>query len=246
MCLEYSTRKLFPTMTESRPPRPTPPTPRTGHPARGWRSLGQEAPQDFQSWKGPSDSLVQRAVLSQWDPGWRSRGWPSQKDRVLLSSQSQISRISFQASCARPDVDQFPIQVAARPWVRAEASVQWGAGEQAGAGPVAWMGLLSAFPMEPTSQTVHGLGQNSGPTQSPWPSEPTPSPLAAVSPPPQLTSYCLIFVIKFKVHQGISTRFCGWMVSHRTVSEAGRPPSPEPGGYSGVTRGLSLAVTPVQ
>lgn len=116
------------------------------------------------------------------------------------------------------------------------------------------MGLLSAFPMEPTSQTVHGLGAKLPEFRMipmalrthTQPSDGSGRP----PPPPQLTSYCLIFIArKFKGTPGDFTQVlaAGWFLIVALANEAGGGlPSPEPGrlqrGHQG---GLSLAVTPV-
>lgn len=94
-------------------------------------------------------------------------------------------RISSQPSC-RPDVDYLLMQLAARPWVRAETSIQWGAREQAGTGPARPGWVFSALsPWSPPARQLTAWEQNSpSSTLSPWPSEPTPSPLTAVGAPP--------------------------------------------------------------
>ena len=154
-----------------------------------------------------------------------------------------VSRISFQPSC-RPDVDQLSTQVATRPWVRAEASVQWGAGEQAGTGPKRPGWVFSALsPWSPPTRQLTAWEQNSpSSTQSPRPSEPTPSPLTAVGHPPTPADIVLFnFIVrKFKGTPGSSHQVLRLQdgFSSSLANEAGAASSAQNlAGYSGVTKG---------
>ena len=71
------------------------------------------------------------------------------------------------------------------------------------------MGLLSTFPMEPAGQAAHGLGAklpkfHAIPTAHRTHTQPSDG-TGCRSPPPQLASYCLIFIVrKFKDTPGSS------------------------------------------
>lgn len=107
------------------------------------------------------------------------------------------------------------------------------------------MGLLSAFPMEPTSQTVHGLGAklpefHAVPMALRTHTQPSDG-SGRPPPPPQLTSYCLIFIArKFKGTLGISHQVLRLQdgFSSSLANEAGAAsPAQNLAGYSGVTKG---------
>lgn len=106
------------------------------------------------------------------------------------------------------------------------------------------MGLLSAFPMEPANQAAHGLGAklpefHAVPTA--LRSHTQPSDGSGPPPQPQLTSYCLIFIVrKFKGTPGSSHQVLRLQDSFSSslANEAGAASSAQNlAGYSGVTKG---------
>lgn len=94
------------------------------------------------------------------------------------------------------------------------------------------MGLLSAFPMDPTSQIAHGLGAKLPEFHA------VPMALRTHT---QLTSYCLIFIArKFKGTPGISYQVLRLQdgFSSSLANEAGAAfPAQNMADYSGVTKG---------
>ena len=130
------------------------------------------------------DPLTRRLVV---------RGVAFEGEPVSCEFLATASHISFQPSCC-PDIDQFPMQVATRPWVGAEDSVQWGAREQAGTGPARPGWVFSALsPWSPPARQLTAWEQNS-PSSMPSlrPTEPTPSPLMALGADPPHPSWHLI------------------------------------------------------